>query len=208
MTAVAMNQVDAPIYRVRGSQPRPVPDGGATHPSRRAPLLVVVVMFGWMFFVFALAGVAAPNDPNVEVPIEVGRGVIVTPADGWYSAAEVWEVGPDAVSLQSSGVYVAFSVEEYAGTNDDLLAETLESLELDFDSFRVLPAAGTTVAGDLPGLVALFSGVSEHWGPENELVVATHGGTGLVMLATGPAGQLSRMQDDLDAMLDSLVVPR
>jgi len=176
--------------------------------SWRAPLTVVTAMFGWLFLVFVLAALAAPNDPNVEVPIEVGKGVIVTPADGWYSASGVWDVGPDAISLQSSGVYVAFMVEDYGGTNDELLAEMLETLEPDFESFRVLPAAATTVAGDIPGLVALFSGASKEWGAENEIVVATHGGLGVIMLATGPAGQLSRMQADLDTMLDDLVLPR
>ena len=34
---------------------------------------------------------------------------------------------------------------------------------------------------------------------------ATSGGTGVVMLAVAPAGQVARVQSDLDAMLDSLV---
>ena len=55
----------------------------------------------------------ASNDPNVEVPVEVNLGVIVTPANGWYSAARVWDAGPDGISLQSSGAYVAFWAEEY-----------------------------------------------------------------------------------------------
>jgi hypothetical protein len=69
-------------------------------------------MFGWALLVFALAAFAAPNDANVEAPIEVGRGVVVVPADGRYSAGEVWDVGPDAISLQNSGAY-CFHVEEY-----------------------------------------------------------------------------------------------
>jgi len=195
----------APIYTVRGAQPRPMPGGGS---SWRGSLIVVAVMFGWMIFAFALAAIAAPSDPNVEVPVALGEGVIVTPGDGWDSAADAWEVGAGAVSLQSSGVYVAFSAEPFTGTNDDLLTEVLDSLEPDFESFRVLPTTATTVAGDLPGLIALFSGESEHWGPENEVVVATTGSVGVVMLATAPAGQLARMQDDLDSMLETLVVPR
>ena len=204
-----MSPVDPAIYRVRGSQPRPVPDRGSTGLSWRGPLVLVAVMFGWMLFVTTLAVLAAPNDPEVEIPVEVGRGVVVTPADGWYSAADVWDPGPDAISLQSSGAYVAFWAEgDYEGTSDDLLNEWLRSLEPDFESLRVLPATETTVAGDLAARAVLFSGVSAYWGAENELVVAAHGGLGVVMLATAAAGQLARIQGDLDMMLNTMVVPR
>jgi hypothetical protein len=203
-----MDQFDTPIYKVRGAQPQPVPNSGAAKTPWRAPMILVAAMFAWLFIVFGLAAIVAPNDPNVELPLEVGKGVMVTPADGWYSAADVWDVGPDAVSLQRAGVYVAFLAEEYPGTNDELLAEMLEILEPDFDSFRVLPAAGITVAGDLPGLIAIFTGVSDKWGPENEVAVATTGGLGVVMLATGAQGQLSRMQGDLETMLQNLEIPR
>jgi len=170
---------------------------------------MVAVMFGWLLFLFILAVASAPNDPNVEVPIEVGHGVVVTPADGWYGAGDVWDPGPDSLSLQSSGVYVAFWVRsDYRGDNEDLLNEYLDSLRPDFQSMRVLPATETVVAGGLPGLTALFSGVSEQWGAENELVVAVSDGLGIVMLATAAAGQLARVQGDLDMMLDTMVVPR
>ncbi len=203
-----LNEVGPPIYAVRGAQPRPMPGDRGTRSSWRGSLVLAAVMFGWMIFAFALAAIASSNDPNTEVPVTVGRGVIVTPADGWCSASDVWDVGPDAISLQSSGVYVAFTVVEYAGSNEELLAEWLEYLAKDFESFRVLPASPVTVAGGLPGLATFASGSSEHWGPENELAVTTHKGTGVVMMATAPAGQLARVQDDLDTMLDTMAVPR
>jgi hypothetical protein len=203
-----MDQNGTPIYVTRGAQPRPSPVPRTKRSSLRGSMILVCAMFGWMIFSFVLAEIAAPNDPNVEVPVEVGLGVIVTPADGWYSAADVWDVGPGAVSFQSSGVYVAFSVEPYSGTDEDLLNETLESLKADFESFRALPAASTTVAGDIPGLTVIFSGASENWLAENELVVATYGGIGVTMLATASRGQLEQVQGDLDTMLETLVVPR
>jgi hypothetical protein len=203
-----MSEGDTPIYATRGAQPRPVPVASTKRSSRRGSLILVTAMFGWMLIVFLMAAIASPNDPNVEVPVDLGLGVVVTPANGWYSAADAWEVGEGAVSLQSSGVYVAFSVEPYGGSNDDLLNETLEGLEPDFESFRVLPKTRTMVAGDVPGLVVILSGSSENWGPENELVVATSGGVAVVMLATASAGQLTQVQGDLDTMLDTLVVPR
>jgi hypothetical protein len=166
-------------------------------------------MFGWMLFVFVLAAIVARNDPNVEVPVEVDRGVIVTPADGWYSAAEVWDAGEGGLTLQSSGVYVAFWVEEYQGSNDEYMTDWLEALGQEFESFRPLPSAAVTVAGDLPGLVVHFSGISAELGrEEDEIVVVTYGGVGVAMWARAETGQLAWVQGDLDDMLGNLVVPR
>jgi hypothetical protein len=171
--------------------------------------MLVVVMVGWMLIVFALSAVVARNDPNVEVPIEIARGVTVTPADGWYSAAEEWDVGEGAVSLQSSGVYVAFWVEDYSGANDEYLANWLDYLGRELDSFRPLPAASVTVAGDLPGLVVQFSGAQAGSGrEEDELVLLTYQGMGIAMWARAQPGQLGWVQDDLDSMLRTLRVPR
>ena len=199
---------DTPIYTVRGAQPRPVPTGPATRSSWRGATLVLGVMFGWMVFIFALATIAAPNDPNRQEPVIVAQGVIVTPASGWYEATDEWDLGSRGISLQKSGVYVAFWAAAYDGTNQDLLDEQLGYLQADFTSYQVLPASPTTVAGGVPGLTALVTGVSEVWGRENEVVVATSGGVGMVMLATAQAGRLARVQDDLEAMLRSLVMPR
>ena len=198
----------SPIYTVRGARPRPVPSGEELRSSWRGSMIVVGIMFGWMILTFALATIAAPNDPNVEAPVAVGRGVVVTPADGWYDASTAWDLEEGAIALQKSGVYVAFSALAYDGANEDLMAAQLGYLESDFESPQVVPASPTTVAGDVPGLAALVMGVSDYWNPENELVVATRAGTGLIMLATAPSGQLARMQDDLDKMLDTLVMPR
>ena len=120
--------------------------------SAKGALLVVAVMFGWLLLVYGAAAVVARNDPNVELPIAVSRGVVVTPADGWYSAADEWDVGEAGVALQKSGVYVAFWVDEFRGTNEDLLIMVLEELRPSFESFRILPSRSVTVAVDLPGL--------------------------------------------------------
>jgi hypothetical protein len=171
-------------------------------------MIVLAVMFGWMILVYILSIAVSPRDPNVEVPIEVNLGVVVTPADGWYSAADVWDTGPTGISLQSSGAYVAFWVEEYPGGNDELLAEILDILRQQYESFRVLPAVATMMAGDLPALSAVYSGVADYGHVEGELVVGTHGGIGVVIEAEAQEGQLARVQGDLDYMLDTLVVPR
>jgi hypothetical protein len=165
-------------------------------------------MFGWMILLFILALVAAPNDPNKELPTNVGLGVVVTPASGWYSAADVWDVGPDAVSFQKAGSFVAFAAERFGGDNQALLDEQLASLEKDFGSYRGLPASDTTIAGDVPGMVALFSGVSNSSRMEGEVVAATSGGVGIIMVALAPQGQLARVQRDLEQMLRGLEVPR
>lgn len=171
-------------------------------------MILVAAMFGWLILMVALAAIAAPNDPNQEVPTAVGLGVVVTPADGWYSATDVWDVGPEAVSFQKAGSFVAFAAEEFAGGNEELLNEQLTVLERDFDSYRALPASATTVADGVPGLVALFTGVSDSRRLEGEVVAVASGGVGTIMLAIAPQGQLSRVQSDLDTMLRGIELPR
>jgi hypothetical protein len=171
--------------------------------------MVAVAMFGWLLIVLALNAAVAHRDPNVEVPIELGLGVVVNPADGWYSAADRWEVGEHAVSLQHSGVYVAFWAEEYRGTNDQYLSEAVAALEREYESFSTLPPASVRVAGDLRGLMAHFSGVSPSLGrEEGELAVVTHRGVGVVMWARAVPGQVTWAQGDLEYMLSRLVMAR
>jgi hypothetical protein len=203
-----VNQGGSPIYTVRGAPPRPAPVQGPGRSVWRGPLILVAVMMGWMLFNLALAGFAAPSGSASVAPMQLGQGVTLTPAEGWTSAADVWDVGEDAVSLKRAGALVAFAAQAYEGTADELLAFELSDLESQFDSYRALPAAQSTIAGDLPALTALFSGTSNSSRLEGELVAATSKGTGVLMLAVAPAGQLPRVQADIDTMLDALVVPR
>jgi hypothetical protein len=165
-------------------------------------------MVGWLLFTLLLASVAAPAGADEPEPIELGRGVTVTPASGWTSAADVWEVGPNAVSLKKAGAVVVFAAEAYDGTAEKLLSLQLDDLRGEFDSFDALPAAESSIAGGLPALIALFSGTADSSRLEGELVAAAQAGTGVVMLAVAPANQLPRVQSDLNAMLESIVVPR
>ncbi len=184
------------------------PGGESPKSSAKGALLILVVMFGWLMLIYGAAAVVARNDPNIELPIAVSRGVVVTPADGWYSAADEWDVGETGVALQKSGVYVAFWVDEFRGTNEDLLTMVLEELRPSFESFRNLPVGPVTVAKDLPGLTVRFSGLTD-WGyEENQLVVLSHAGTSVVMLAETLKGQLSWVQGDIDTMLANIKVPQ
>jgi hypothetical protein len=194
-------------YPVWGAPPQPIPEE-PQRSSLNGSMLLMVVMFGWLLVVFGAGALVGRNDPNIEVPVPVAHGVVVMPADGWYSAAKIWDVGEEGIALQSNGIGVAFWAKEYRGTNDELLADELAGLRADYDSFRVWPAQAVTVAHDLPALMVYFSGISE-WGlEENELVVMSYRGIGVVMLAEASAGQLAWVQDDIDNMLASLVVPR
>jgi hypothetical protein len=198
-----------PVYSSWGAPPQPVLGGEPKRSSWFGSSIVVLVMLGWMVLVLGLGALVSRNDPNVEVPVEVALGVVVTPADGWYSAAERWDVGEDAVSLQSSGVFVGFWVERYQGTNGEYLDGWLDDLAQEFDRFRPLPAASVTAAGDLPGLMVYFSGVSTDLGQEEgELVVVTHGGIAVAMWVRAEPGQLAWVQGDLDSMLYHLAIPR
>ncbi len=164
-------------------------------------------MIAWMLVVMALAGFSGPATGLPKGPVTLGQGVTVTPADGWTSAQNAWDVGPGAVSLQHAGVLVAFGADSFSGSTQQLLDQQLSDVQAQFSSFRSLPPASTTVAGGVPALKVLFSGTADSGELEGELVVGTSGGTGMVMLAVAPAGQIARVQSDLDAMLDSLVFP-
>lgn len=205
-----MNQGGAPIYTARGARPRPTPNGAAERAAWRQPILLAVVMVGWMFFVLALAAIAAPAGAGGETTVKIGRDVTITAPGGWTSVDEVWPLVPGATSLQKAGALVAFAVEVYDGTAQSLLADMSRELETQFDSYRALPAASATIAGDLPALIVLFSGTADSSRLEGELVVAVAAPwrTGVVMLAVAPAGQLRRVQNDLNRMLSTMVVPR
>jgi hypothetical protein len=190
-----------------GTPPQTLPEE-PHRPSLTGALWVLLVMFGWLLIVFGLGAVVARNDPNVETPVEVNLGVVVTPADGWYSAAGAWDVGTTGIALQKSGVYVAFWVAEYRGTNDELMKEVLEELKPGFDSFSALPPYPVTIAGDLSGLVVHFTGITDWGQEENELVVLSYQGISVVMMAEALVGQLGWVQGDIDTMLTTLDVPR
>jgi hypothetical protein len=166
-------------------------------------------MIGWMLFVMALGAFSGPTAGAAQqTPTSLRQGVTMTPAPGWVSAQDVWNVGPDAVSMQHAGVLVAFAADSYSGTTQELLDQQVGDLKAQFGSFRSLPPASTTIAGGVPALKVLFSGTADSGALEGELVVGTIGGTGMAMLAVAPAGQVVQVQADLDAMLNSLVIPR
>ena len=191
-----------------GAAPRPLIADEAKHSSWFGSSIVVLAMFGWMVLILGLGALVARNDPNIEVPLEVGLGVIVTPADGWYSAADHWDAGEGGVTLQSSGVFVGFWAEKSPLTNEEYLAATLDQLGREYGQFRPLPAAPVYVTADVPGLMVHFSLVSADLGrEEDELVVATHGGIAVTMWVRAQPGQLPWVQGDLDEMLYSLVIP-
>lgn len=186
-------------------QPR---DRLSSKSSLRGSFLVAVVMFGWLVLVSGMSAAVARNDPNIEVPVAVARGVVVTPADGWYSAEDVWDVGESGISLQKSGVYVAFWVDPYRGSNDDLMAALIDELGPAFESFRTLPERPITVAGGLPAVAVRFSGITEWGHEENELIALSYGGTSVVVLVEALTGQLDWVRGDIDWMLDNMEVPR
>lgn len=189
-----------------GLVPQPLPEE-PHRSSLHGSLLVVVVMFGWLLIVFGMSAVVGRNDPNVETPVEVNLGVVVTPADGWYPATD-WDVGKNGVGFQKSGVGVAFWVDSYQGDTDQLMASVLEQFRGQWESFRDLPANRVTVAGDLPALLVHFTGGTAWGQEENEVMALSYRGVSVVMLVEAPSGSLGWVQGDVDTMLATLQVPR
>jgi hypothetical protein len=189
-----------------GLVPQPLaeePDRSSLHGS----LLVVVVMFGWLLLVVGMGAVVARNDPNVETPVEVNLGVVVTPADGWYPASD-WNVGENGVGFQKSGVGVAFWVNAFQGSTEQLMASVLEEFRGQWDSFRDLPASRVAVASGLPALLVHFTGGTDWGQEENEVMALSYGSLSVVMLVEAPSGALEWVQGDVDTMLETLQVPR
>ena len=181
----------------------------AAQGTGRATAILGVAMVGWMFVMLALASISGLTGAGADAePASLGRGVTVTPAPGWSSAADVWEVGTNQVAYRRAGVIAAFAADAFGGGPDDLLAQQLDELERQFSSLQTLPPAPVTVAGGLPALRVLFTGVSSSGDLEGQVVAAADGGTGVVMLAVAPFGQFRRVQDEVDEMLASMVVPR
>jgi hypothetical protein len=202
-----MNQPDSPFYTVRGARPRPLLPADGAGGTGRPTLILAAMMLGWLFLLIALAAFAGGSGSTTAPPQTINRGVVVKPAPGWASAADVWKVGPGAVSLKRAGAVVAFAADAYDGTNEALLAGETAQLKGQFASFRSLSPSDLTVAGGLPAVSTLFSGTAQGGQLEGELVAVAHGGTGVVILAIAPFGQLRRVQGDIDAMLRTLVIP-
>ena len=89
-------------------------------------------MIAWMLFVIALATFSGPAAGSPPAPATLGQGVTVTPAPGWDSAQNVWNVGPNAISLQHAGVLAAFGSDSYGGTTQQLLDDQLAGVQQQF----------------------------------------------------------------------------
>ncbi len=174
--------------------------------NRRGTTLLALVMMGWLFFTMALAAFAGDAPSSLE-PVSLERGVIVTPAPGWSSAQDLWEPGPSQTAFKKAGVVSGFVADADERDAQAILDEQIADIESQFSSVRVLPVASLSIDEGLPALRVLFDGVSGSAELEGELVAASRDGTGVIMLALAPVGQLRRVQDDLDAMLETLVVP-
>lgn len=172
----------------------------------RGTTMLAVVMVGWLFFLMALAAFGGEAVGSLD-PVSLGRGVVVNPAPGWSSADDTWQAGPEQTAFKRAGAVAVFVQDAFSGDARDLLDDQVAQLEREFNSLRVLPATSLTIDGGLPALGALFDGTTGSAELEGEIVAATRGGTGVLMVAFAPIGQLRRVQDDLNTMLDDLVVP-
>lgn len=195
-----------PIYTVRGARPRPTPHA-RVRGSGRATAILGGVLVGWMLFMMGLGAWGTPASTTAGTPITINGGVTVVPADGWVSAGDVWNVGPGAVSFKRSGAVVAFAADAFEGEPQELIDDQLSQLTSDFGSFRTLPAVDTTVGDAIPARRQLFSATSASGDVEGEVVAGVERGTGVLMVAIAPFGQLRSVQSDLDDMLASVVVP-
>jgi hypothetical protein len=166
-------------------------------------------MLGWLFLIMIVAtAVGQSGELPAGAPIAVSQGVTVRPPSGWSSAARQWAVGPNGVSIRKGGVIVAFAADLFSGTSQQLLADQLSQLKQKFGYLQTLPPDGITVAGSVQGKRELFTGTQNGSPLDGELVAASSGTLGVVMLAIAPAGQLRALQGDIDQMLSTMGIPR
>jgi hypothetical protein len=165
-------------------------------------------MIAWLLVITGLAGFSEVGAGATLPPETLGQGVTVSPVEGWTSAQNEWDVGAGGISLKRSGALVGFAADAWTGTAQELLDDQLAGVKDQFGSFRSLPVVDTTVAGGAPALKVLFYGVADSGNLEGEMVVTVTGKIGVVMMAMAPDGQMTRVQSDLDTMLDSLVIPQ
>jgi len=191
-------------------QPREVAGGSRSRPSGWRPTLILAgIMLGWLFLIMIVAtAVGQSGELPAGAPIAVSQGVTVRPPSGWSSAARQWAVGPNGVSIRKGGGIVAFAADLFNGTSQQLLADQLSQLTQQFGYLQTLPPDGVTVAGSVEGRRELFTGTQDGSSLDGELVAASSGTVGVVMLAIAPTGQLQALQGDIDQMLSTMGIPR
>jgi hypothetical protein len=168
---------------------------------------LAAVMVGWLLFTMVLATVGGESGTARLQPVTIARGVIVTPAVGWSPGADLWNVGPGGLSLKRFGVVVVFVADTYEGGEEALLNYELEQLRSQFTTLRTLPPSRADVGGGLPAVRAGYLATSARGQVEGEMIAIAHRGTGVIVVAMAPFGQMRAAQDDLDQMLRTLVVP-
>lgn len=189
--------------------PRQAPVVRRTRSGWRPTLVLGAIMLGWLLIMMVVSTAAGQSGKlPAGQPVSVAQGVTVRPPSGWSSAAKVWNVGPNGVSMQKGGVIVVFAAGSFTGTSQQLLDDQLGQLKQQFSYFQSLIPDSVTVAGSLAGRRELFNGTQNGASLDGEMVAVSAGGTGVVMLAIAPTGQLSRLQGDFDQMLRSLGIPR
>lgn len=194
-------------FTVRGAHPRPVPTGGKAQRSGRQTLALAAVMVGWLLVTMVLGTAGGARGQQHVQPVTINRGVVVTPASGWSPSTDIWNVGPGGLSLKRLGVEVAFVADAYAGGVEALLERELEQFKAEFSTLRTLPPTRADVGGGLPAVRAGFFGITGRGQVEGEMIAIAHHGTGVIVVAIAPSGQMRSVRGDLDEMLRTLVIP-
>jgi hypothetical protein len=150
-----------------------------------------------------LPGDPAPPDRgpvSPGTPVDVGSGVALYPPNGWTVTAS--EQGQ--VVLQKGGVTLVATAGAYDGTPAELAAAYSESFFAANGQFSAGEPQSAEIGGSIPAVAFAYAGVAEGNLVDGVMAVGVAEGTGVVLNAFAPAGQLEPAIADIDAIATTL----
>lgn len=155
-----------------------------------------------------------PVEPPVEPPaepgpvspggaVEVGYGLVVYPPAGWTVVA----AEPGSVALQRGGVILIVLATAWPDDPAALADAYTEGFFAD-GQFQSATPQTATLGNGIPAVAIAWSGIIDGAQYDGVIAAGVESGTGVVLNAIAPAGQLQAVADDLDTIAATLqVVP-
>lgn len=153
-------------------------------------------------------GLDVPLDPRVEPgpvspgsAVDVGYGLVVHPPGGWTVVA----AEPGSVALQRGGAFLLVLAAPWLDDPASLADSYAEGFFADGQFQSATPQAATLGSG-IPAVTIAWSGIIDGVHYDGVIAAGAESGTGAVLNAVAPAGQLQSVADDLDAIAATLLI--
>jgi hypothetical protein len=150
--------------------------------------------------------VEPPADPGPVGPgsaVEVGYGLVVYPPAGWTVVASE----PGSVALQRGGVILLVLATPWEEDPAALADAYAEGFFAD-GQFQAATPQTATLGNGIPAVAIAWSGIIDGAQYDGVIAAGVESGTGAVLNAIAPSGQLQGVAGDLDTIAATLqVVP-